>query len=927
MQAGDIFAGCRIICVCGTGAYGTVYLAEDALGRRVALKVFHAVSPDEKVLEALRRYAELPASTGILVKILHFGVEDGHLFYLMEAADNASDEKGKYIADTLALRLQRKGRLELDEALSIYRQLLEGMAALHRLGLVHRDIKPANIFYVHGKVKLGDPDLLNDYSRTLSVAGSLGFIPPEFLTAKQPKTPVGDIYALGKTFYCTVTGEEPDAYPHYPADLSADTLYRIVLPLSKICNRNPEMRAGSCNECLELMSPERNADASRWRQFLTKMALSRRYRNCAIAIAFIVLVFVAMAGYGTANGLSYMKQAYAEAKANAAARCERMQKLMPGLELQLTKEQHENIKKQFQQAEKYLEGGRRKAFNNKLDNIEAQLRQMAENAVPPQGNDFASVANMLGFLASPLGKACLDRNMQDKLGDAARKNAKALTVEYSPSLGQDFKNPTHLTNQQFRMVFLPPGKFVSTVPLVANSKTKVNTIEYPFWIYDKEVSNEIFNQILGLDYVVGEGQSMPSTKISWYEIIHFCQQWTEHLRSHYSLPKGYALRPPTEAEWEYAAMGGWGGVQPEERTVPKAIHPVYEGKPNALGIYDMDDNCAEYTLAGTSVDTPKVMVRGANALFNGKTGISRRSAVGRDVLKLPGTSFRVVLAPTPDDFFQKQFAMPPVEVRTAVVNGRHFAAMSTYYATNQKTMLDLAATLGAQLYEPASMDEMTKVLKALKIYNGFPAFLGAHYENGKWLRYSDGLPLELSGLPVPKNDDFSALCVWNGKCKEYKPDFALPTLLFEWKKEEVWQRRAEGIKKGTAPGIKAQFTVQGRTFTLLAGTLAAYACPAYCSIFGARPAILSDEKLRDNVIAYINSLGLECPVAIGATKTGRKWLWLDNSPVFPDKNEPVLETVKVNFRFTDKHVIPVMVIYGGKLMSSRETEMMLLEFP
>ena len=83
MQAGDVFAGCRIICVCGTGAYGTVYLAEDALGRRVALKVFHAVSPDDKVLEALRRYAELPASTGILVKILHFGVEDGHLFYLM----------------------------------------------------------------------------------------------------------------------------------------------------------------------------------------------------------------------------------------------------------------------------------------------------------------------------------------------------------------------------------------------------------------------------------------------------------------------------------------------------------------------------------------------------------------------------------------------------------------------------------------------------------------------------------------------------------------------------------------------------------------------------------------------------------------------------------------------------------------------------
>ena len=88
MREGDAFAGCTVISVCGTGAYGTVYLVEDALGRKVALKVFHSLSPDDKVLEALRRYAELPSSIDILVRILHFGVEDGRLFYLMEAADN-----------------------------------------------------------------------------------------------------------------------------------------------------------------------------------------------------------------------------------------------------------------------------------------------------------------------------------------------------------------------------------------------------------------------------------------------------------------------------------------------------------------------------------------------------------------------------------------------------------------------------------------------------------------------------------------------------------------------------------------------------------------------------------------------------------------------------------------------------------------------
>ena len=40
LKVGDHFAGCRVAGLCGTGAYGSVYAVEDALGRRLALKVY-----------------------------------------------------------------------------------------------------------------------------------------------------------------------------------------------------------------------------------------------------------------------------------------------------------------------------------------------------------------------------------------------------------------------------------------------------------------------------------------------------------------------------------------------------------------------------------------------------------------------------------------------------------------------------------------------------------------------------------------------------------------------------------------------------------------------------------------------------------------------------------------------------------------------
>ena len=72
LKPGGTFAGCRVVGICGTGAYGSVYEAEDALGQRLALKVFHGGAATEKVLEALKRYVELHEHASAIVQIFHF---------------------------------------------------------------------------------------------------------------------------------------------------------------------------------------------------------------------------------------------------------------------------------------------------------------------------------------------------------------------------------------------------------------------------------------------------------------------------------------------------------------------------------------------------------------------------------------------------------------------------------------------------------------------------------------------------------------------------------------------------------------------------------------------------------------------------------------------------------------------------------------
>ena len=199
LKNGDMFAGYRIAALCGKGAFGVVYLAEDPAGRKVILKIIESALYSERELEGLRNYMLISGEHPGLLRIFHIGKEGDGIYYTMEAADNCRQGDG-YLPATLGNLFRLNQRQTPDDAVRIIRELLAGLKVMHDANLIHRDIKPDNIIFVNGQAKLSDPGLVAEAGQSVTFAGTLGFIPPEAFEKEMKPDPAADIYAIGKVF-------------------------------------------------------------------------------------------------------------------------------------------------------------------------------------------------------------------------------------------------------------------------------------------------------------------------------------------------------------------------------------------------------------------------------------------------------------------------------------------------------------------------------------------------------------------------------------------------------------------------------------------------------------------------------------------------------------------------------------------------------
>ncbi|HBQ10442.1 MAG TPA: serine/threonine protein kinase, partial [Myxococcales bacterium] len=127
----------------GVGGMGAVWRARHALtGRKLAIKVLdEAYLKNDQVTRRFGREARVASSIqhpGIVEVLDLDQTAEGVPFLVMEFLEG----------ETLASRIERRGRLQQEEIVRLGRMLLDALDAAHTHGVVHRDLKPENIYVV-----------------------------------------------------------------------------------------------------------------------------------------------------------------------------------------------------------------------------------------------------------------------------------------------------------------------------------------------------------------------------------------------------------------------------------------------------------------------------------------------------------------------------------------------------------------------------------------------------------------------------------------------------------------------------------------------------------------------------------------------------------------------------------------------------------
>lgn len=200
-----------IVEVIGEGGMGMVFRAFDTyLERFVALKVLDPqLAGDELARKRFCREARAAAS------INHENVVAIHQVLHEEDADLPMLVMQLVSGESLEDRLERDGRLEFREIISIGSQIAAGLAAAHAQGLVHRDVKPGNVLIEKNRtrVKITDFGLVRAVedvrlTQTGFVGGTPLYMAPEQARGENVDHRA-DLFSFGGVLYAMCTGTPP----------------------------------------------------------------------------------------------------------------------------------------------------------------------------------------------------------------------------------------------------------------------------------------------------------------------------------------------------------------------------------------------------------------------------------------------------------------------------------------------------------------------------------------------------------------------------------------------------------------------------------------------------------------------------------------------------------------------------------------------
>ena len=270
LTRGTVFAGrYEIIEELGKGGMGRVYRVEDKkIKQEIALKLIKPeIASDKKTIERFKN--ELTTARDIRHKnvcgMFDLGEEKGQHFITMEYVSGGDLKKF----------IRRSKQLTIGTAISITKQICDGLTEAHNLGIVHRDLKPNNIMIDdNGNARIMDFGIARTVKGKSITGSGIMIGTPEYMSPEQVEAKDvdqrSDIYSLGIIMYEMLTGRLP---------FEADTPLSVAMKHKSEAPRNPQEfnpqipddLSGSILKCLEKEKDNRYKRAGELRSELERI--------------------------------------------------------------------------------------------------------------------------------------------------------------------------------------------------------------------------------------------------------------------------------------------------------------------------------------------------------------------------------------------------------------------------------------------------------------------------------------------------------------------------------------------------------------------------------------------------------------------------------------------------------------------------------
>ena len=251
LQPGDLIgARYEILQLLGEGGMGAVYKALDReVERTVALKLIRPELASNPAILARFKQELLTAHQVThknVIRIYDIAEVDGVKFITMEFVEGQD----------LRHILTDRGKLPIEEAISIIRQVCVALDAAHTAGIIHRDLKPQNIMQEGktGRILVMDFGLArtiggDGMTQTGALLGTIEYMSPEQSMGKTLDQR-SDIFAVGLIFYELLVGKTP-----YKADTAMASLLRRnqerAVPAAELDASVPKALSDIVSKCLE----------------------------------------------------------------------------------------------------------------------------------------------------------------------------------------------------------------------------------------------------------------------------------------------------------------------------------------------------------------------------------------------------------------------------------------------------------------------------------------------------------------------------------------------------------------------------------------------------------------------------------------------------------------------------------------------------